>query len=836
MVGGNEKNNNNGGGLGLKEIPSGSRKMVMSLKEIVNCPEAEIYATLKDCNMDPNEAVNRLLSQDTFREVKSKREKKKESKDTTEGRTRGSVFTSSRGGRSGMGRYGHGGSTQFSSSDNAGSQTQPAYKKVNGLTSHPISSSSAPGATVNTYGGPPRVSDGALAANKPSAVNTSDGILPVPLPSSGYQPAWGAGPGQMSMADIVKMGKPQNKSSGAPNASHHHVRRTSNTSADVNPPPVISTSWPVSVEDEWPVMEPTPAPDMSTILEAPSDSKLHDDSPGFKYDTISRHDRDDDHDAVENVVANHVGSASVSDGKIQEEHVDGTSPHDNDMYQNGGSYQPHNIDYHEVQEPGVSVSSVTTELQQFNIQDDRGSLPEDNGPSVVIPEHLQVQTADCSHLSFGSFKIGSNYSVPPASIPVKTNIGEAASEADATVVGQSEARNSEYYGDESYLDVADGNLYQRAGASSVNYDSPSASQQEPLKPENPDVERENRYAYPTSSQSFTYENTQQPNATSSQTHSGPQMQNNAAFSNVMAYTNSLPSTLLAANMNSGREIDLPYSPFPMNQSMPSKYANSASSLGGSAMSMPEALKNAGYSSEQPTQQSLSGNNVAPGPGIPQHLAMHPYAQHTLPLGPFSNMIGYPFIPPSYTYLPSAYQQAFASNNYNHQSLAALLPHKMSAPVSSLPQSASVASGYGAFGSTTALPGNFPMNQQAAAAPSGTTIGYGDVLSSQYKDNNHLMSLQQNENSAMWLQGPGSRTMSAVPANTYYGMQGQNQQAVGLRQGQQPSQNYGNLGYPDFYHAQAGISMEHQQQNPREGSLGGAQGQANQSQQLWQNGY
>ena len=49
---------------GISDIPSGSRKMVQSLKEIVNCcPEAEIYAVLKDCNMDPNEAVNRLLSQ-----------------------------------------------------------------------------------------------------------------------------------------------------------------------------------------------------------------------------------------------------------------------------------------------------------------------------------------------------------------------------------------------------------------------------------------------------------------------------------------------------------------------------------------------------------------------------------------------------------------------------------------------------------------------------------------------------------------------------------------------------------------------------------------------------
>jgi hypothetical protein len=60
-------NNNNGkGNTGISGIPAASRKMVQSLKEIVSCPEPEIYAMLKECNMDPNEAVNRLLSQGFF--------------------------------------------------------------------------------------------------------------------------------------------------------------------------------------------------------------------------------------------------------------------------------------------------------------------------------------------------------------------------------------------------------------------------------------------------------------------------------------------------------------------------------------------------------------------------------------------------------------------------------------------------------------------------------------------------------------------------------------------------------------------------------------------------
>lgn len=53
-------------GNGVLSIPASSKKMVQSLKEIVNCPEHEIYAMLKECDMDPNDTVNRLLSQGAF--------------------------------------------------------------------------------------------------------------------------------------------------------------------------------------------------------------------------------------------------------------------------------------------------------------------------------------------------------------------------------------------------------------------------------------------------------------------------------------------------------------------------------------------------------------------------------------------------------------------------------------------------------------------------------------------------------------------------------------------------------------------------------------------------
>jgi hypothetical protein len=56
-----------GGGGGSRgvagPVPASARKLVQGLKEIVNRPDAEVYAALRECDMDPDEAVSRLLSQ-----------------------------------------------------------------------------------------------------------------------------------------------------------------------------------------------------------------------------------------------------------------------------------------------------------------------------------------------------------------------------------------------------------------------------------------------------------------------------------------------------------------------------------------------------------------------------------------------------------------------------------------------------------------------------------------------------------------------------------------------------------------------------------------------------
>ncbi|KAG0467397.1 hypothetical protein HPP92_018977 [Vanilla planifolia] len=60
-------------------IPNSAKKTIQNIKEIAgNHSDDEVYAMLKECSMDPNETAQKLLFQDTFHEVKRKRDKKRE--------------------------------------------------------------------------------------------------------------------------------------------------------------------------------------------------------------------------------------------------------------------------------------------------------------------------------------------------------------------------------------------------------------------------------------------------------------------------------------------------------------------------------------------------------------------------------------------------------------------------------------------------------------------------------------------------------------------------------------------------------------------------------------
>ncbi|KAJ6810447.1 uncharacterized protein M6B38_156355 [Iris pallida] len=861
--------------------------MVQSIREIVNCSEMEIYSMLKECNMDPSEAVHRLLTQDTFHEVKSKREKKKETKDIPESRSRALNNSSNRGPRGGADRGGRVNVNQISPNDYGAAHGKLAHKKENGAHSVPPSSvvSNAAGSNLNRKS--PMLCEVFSIENATDATGTTGGLLPS-QPSPGFENNWSRAPGQLSMADIVKMGKPQGKPSSTPtvasdlfhpshdpvltNVSQHNTNWPSTMIPPSEPDPDFHTSQgPVSQDEEishelgtgqhsshdgWSLADKMPTesgtdqttsassiyadPSTSSTL-LPNEVNLHLGSHTAENEAIEGHANGG------SLLTESVRAAPSSDRVLEVDKFGHGSDLEDGMLSGINSYhsQVHAFEHHEVVDTDEEISSAAENLQQLNLhKGELGVASVEDNPAVIIPSHLQVTNADCSHLSFGSFGSGmsATFSGSFPSQSLTSNLEVAPVAEDAPSFDQSHSRTTEYYDNDQLESSLNENMVSRSSPSSRSYDILPAIQPDTVSDDTLDAAHRIEGNFPSVSGYGYSATTQQTAATYAYPESNAQMQNLSPFSSLMQpYTDSLPSSLLAQTAQQPlRELDHPFSALLPTQSMPLKYSTTTSSISGPAISIPEVQSEV-YSTPQSTLQTLPNTNIlGGGPALPQHLPLHPYSQPTLPLGHFANMIGYPFLPQSYTFLPSAaYQQAYAGNSPFNQSPVAgmkytLPQYKSSVPGTSLPQSPALPPGYGGLSnSTSSIPGSFSLNP---SAPASTTPSIDEAMSSLYKEGSHYLPLQQNENSAMWLHGgAGSRAMSALPASTFYGYQGQqNQHNGGYRQVQQQASPYGPMGYMNFYQSQGGPTQEQHQQNPSEGNLSGSQGPT--SHQLWQHGY
>lgn len=213
-------------------IPASDRKLVLSLKEIVPNSEEEIYAMLRECNRDPDETAQRLLSEGKFHIVKRKRDKRKETtsnKETSDARSRlSNSGASNKGGKTvgTSGRsVGRGNSLSRSSpNDVSGGRGKTLALKENGILPSIKGSSSASASVAPCQ--PAVLSKGSLneTVGSPlpssSAYSNGDSLYPVSSPGlqgawlagpgpstpAGLQGAWLAGSGHATMADILKSG------------------------------------------------------------------------------------------------------------------------------------------------------------------------------------------------------------------------------------------------------------------------------------------------------------------------------------------------------------------------------------------------------------------------------------------------------------------------------------------------------------------------------------------------------------------------------------------------------------------------------------------------------
>ncbi|KAJ6838373.1 uncharacterized protein M6B38_321260 [Iris pallida] len=866
-------------------VPSDSKKMVQSIREIVGCSEAEIYSMLKECNMDPSEAVHRLLTQDTFHEVKSKREKKKEIKGVPESGSRAVNNSTDRGPRVGTDHGGRIISTQMNPNDYV-PRDKPAHKKENGAQIVPPSSSIVSNTAGSNLNQRSPICEVVPTESTAWATGRTGGLF-LPSQPSPDQHNWSRAPDQMSMADIVKKGRPQGKVSGPltvasdafplsqdsvmTNVSQHKCSQAMISPSELDPE-FHTSHGPVaqdeeikhelgtghdSSDDDWLLVDKMPAESGLDYQHTTSASSIYADPLTSSTVLVPEVNSHLGSYVIDNqVIEGHVNgdglpsesirASSLSDRVLEVDKFRHNSHLEDNMLNGINSYrsQVHAFEHHKavfpVGDANEEISSAAANLQQLNLHEDLGVPSAEDNPAVKIPSHLQVSDADCSHLSFGSFGSGASATFS-GSFPSKSptgNLGVTPGAKDAPSSGRPHSRTAEYYDNNQLETSLNEDRASRNSPGEKSYDIPSVSQPETVTL---DAAQGIEGNFPSVSGYGYSATTQQTAAAYAYPEPNLQMQNLSPFSSLMQpYANSLSSSLLTQTVQPLRELDHPFSSLLTTHSMPLQYNTATSFISGPTISTPE-MKSEVYSPPQPTLQPLPSTNVSAvgGSALPQNLPLHPYSQPTIPLGHFANMISYPFLPQSYAFLPSAgFQRAYAGNGPFHQSPAArvkytLPPFKSSIPVTSLPQSPSLPPGYGGLSSSTNnVAGSFPLNPSTSTS---TTPSLDEAMNLLYKEGSHYLPLLHNENSAAWLQGGGSRSLSTLPANTFYGSQGQqNQHNGGYRQVQQQPSPYGPMGYLNLYQSQGGPTQEQRQQNPSDRNLSGSQGPA--SHQIWQHGY
>ncbi|XP_075084008.1 uncharacterized protein LOC107832478 isoform X5 [Nicotiana tabacum] len=145
-------------------IPSSVRKTIQNIKEITgNHSEDEIYAMLKECSMDPNETAQKLLFQDTFHEVKRKRDRRRENLNKESAEPKWKPAMQGRGNKGSRGNF-----TSRHVSLDAGGRRNSAPDKENGGSQ--VSDKSVKPSSVPTIETKNTISSSSSRANGPGAV------------------------------------------------------------------------------------------------------------------------------------------------------------------------------------------------------------------------------------------------------------------------------------------------------------------------------------------------------------------------------------------------------------------------------------------------------------------------------------------------------------------------------------------------------------------------------------------------------------------------------------------------------------------------------------------
>ncbi|XP_020230526.1 uncharacterized protein LOC109811252 isoform X2 [Cajanus cajan] len=746
-------------------VPATAAKVVRSVKEIVNCAEEEIYAALKECDMDVNRAVEKLLAQDTFHEVRSKRDRRKEG--ASNSKTKGNNVGSIRGVKSGT------------SSDSRVVQSGLTYETYN---EHEKAIDKGEGGSVYPSVMPPTThverkntkSDSFSTNNGRQSLITSHPVSDSVQASSGPRPSMtGVSKGRLSMADIVRMGRTSSQDTVS-----HDLCNSSGVSACENSEsslglPFQNHSEQQIFHDEWPIIE-QPIARNSQALKMSASSNANGPFESMNVTATCLH-KNCELDAAPvswgDVSGDDAVSASISSKHSILSSNTGLQSH---SYSNLGNTLSSDLfsshGHHE------DVSSAATIFQKLSIGESKQKVPTfEDDPEVIIPTHLQALGAECSHLSFGTYN-GSSSSASSV-ILTSNHISKSGMEEKSAAVDNSSTQfqdaSSVYHGDKQLgFDVLRG-----AGGDKNNDFLPSPKQWHVnhIVPEET-FEHERNFTASVSDPSLQnshWVNTSLP-------FRQPDLQSGNQFifpKELYADSNSIPDDVLA---------------FLMTQSQPARHSNTVSSISNPAISMSQVMEPGAF-----TLPKRSAVSLSQGPTVHSTTHFHqlPDTNRYLPLPqnkPYITSIDSQQAFSGHT----AYNQSPADMNYNlsqnrNEFLTSRLPHA----------TARDAFGYGNLGSSIYSPGSFLSNPSLGRMMPSSNLN--EVLPSQYNGGHNGSSIQQHGGSfSHWDYEAESRS-SFIPERTQYNFLGQQPNQGSLPQ-------YASPGYSNLYHSQTRVLEQAQQ--------------------------
>ncbi|XP_020415001.1 GBF-interacting protein 1-like isoform X1 [Prunus persica] len=798
-----------GGGFRVS-IPNSVRKTIQDIKEITgNHSEEEIYAMLKECNMDPNETAQKLLFQDPFHEVKRKRDKRKENlnnRESAESRWRPGM----------QGRGGRGGRVNFSPRSDAGGgrSTAPGTENGPSQVAEKGGASSLPTSreTKNKerslvtssvpviVDGPTNVVSGSTSVVHPSHVSAGSGP-DISLSLVGDNLGSSVPPVDANKNTTVKFG----------NEDLHEQPAPSSSSSLVLPPPASTLAVCFSSSD--PVLVPS------------NDSRLPSSVGTIKREVGSHHPS-----------ASEIGS-SQAQGKVASKtqgvgksqladlsHPSSTSTHGSSGSRPSSNYssrsqqsvgtqkavgtnkewKPKPVNSTVVQGQGTAGTAVASEVPADSVKAPSQSqsvssvldseeatsklqrkLEELHLPqrkTVILPNHIHVPESERTKLSFGSF--GATFAVTTGYVSGPETDKSSTPRSETSQVIE-EAVEEQLSSNQNALATANEDDYPDHPQSPTHVPENISSGEVDVSSSATQGQNESKHdtALPSGGHQFSVAHTSPnysfgfvPPILGSQLapfeNSESQPRDISRLPSFVVQPPFDPASYYAQFYRSGADGDGRLSPFP-SPGVSSKYNGNVAVLPPSSQSPQEGgVLSAAGPTPLVTQasglvQSSIGVTQQQVPVFRPPAGMHisHYAPNYIPYSHYFS----PFYVP-----PPAIHQFLGNGAFPQQPQAGgVYPAPPAAATGvkySLPQyktgtntgnSAHIgmASGYGPYGSSPA--GYNP----SSATTAGNSTANEDLSTSQFKESNVYMTGQQSEGSSVWVAAPG-REMSSLTSSFY----------------------------------------------------------------------